>query len=171
MRVQRELPYVTTGYTELMRAYESRVLRTCRRLLANADDAEDVYQEILIRVFHGLKHFKRDASFSTWLFRITHNECMTWRRKLARDKEVFRSSEMAPEPIVTAEDAEVAELGMQIERILGQMSFADREILTLRFVSDLPIAEIAKVLGIKISAAKMRLSRASTRFSELLSAD
>ena len=53
----------------------------------------------------------------------------------------------------------------------GQLSFADREILTLRLVSDLAIADNAEVLGIKLSAAKMRLSRASARFAELLNPD
>lgn len=170
-RVQTELPYVTTGFTVLMRAYEVRVLRTCRRLLGNQHDAEDVYQEILIRVFHGLKNFKRDSSFSTWLFRIAHNECMTRLRKARRDKQMFVSHDATPEAVAPSETYENAELGRDIERVLAKMSFADREVLTLRFVSDLPIADIARVLGIKLSAAKMRISRASERFSELLQPD
>jgi len=151
-----------------MQAYEARVLRTCRRLLGNSHDAEDVYQEILIRVFHGLKNFKRDASFSTWLFRVAHNECMTRLRKLSREKRLFISSNDAPEPIASPEHSDTTELGRDIERVLIKMSFEDREILTLRYVSDLPIAAIARVLGIKLSAAKMRLSRAGARFRELL---
>ena len=170
-RVQNELPYVTTGFTILMRAYESRVLRTCRRMLGNTHDAEDVYQEILIRVFHGLKRFKRDASFSTWLFRIAHNECMTRLRKLSREKQIFVADDAAPEPIAPYADPDDPVLSRDIERVLSQLSFADREILTLRFVSDLAIADIAKVLGIKLSAAKMRLSRASSRFAALLNPD
>jgi len=170
-RVQEELPYVTTGFSVLMRAYEARVLRTCRRLLGNSHDAEDVYQEILIRVFHGLKKFKREASFSTWLFRIAYNECMTHLRKLTREKQLFSSDDNVPEPIAPSEHPESAELGRDIERVLKKMTFSDREVLTLRFVSDLPIADIAAVLGIKLSAAKMRLSRASARFAELLETD
>ena len=170
-RVQSELPYVTTGFSVLMRAYEARVLRTCRRLLGNPHDAEEVYQEILIRVFHGLKGFKQNSSFSTWLFRIAHNECMTRLRKLSREKQLFIADDDAPEPIAPSGDSGDPELGRDIERVLARMSFGDREILTLRFVSDLPIADIARVLSIKLSATKMRLSRASARFAELLNLD
>ncbi|MDH3452504.1 MAG: sigma-70 family RNA polymerase sigma factor, partial [Gammaproteobacteria bacterium] len=112
--------------------------------------------------------FKHDSSFSTWLFRIAHNECMTQLRKLSREKGLFAAGNGAPEPIASLENADAAELGRDIERVLAKMSFVDREVLTLRFVSDLPLADIAKVLGIKLSAAKMRLSRASGRFAELL---
>lgn len=160
VRVQAELPYVATGFAMLMRAYQARVLRTCRRLLGNPTDAEDVYQEICIRVFHGLARFEFQSTFSTWLFRITHNECMSWLRRNKRERASLPLSE-AVEPIV--EDGPDFDSARELERVLSRLSFADREVLTLRFVSDLPLQVIADILGIKLSAAKMRLSRAVER--------
>ncbi len=169
--MQDELPYVTTGYTVLMRTYEARVLRTCRRLLGNPQDADDVYQEVLIRVFHGIGKFKLDASFNTWLFRITHNECMTRLRARAREQRLFVSDGGQVQPVAAPEQTELTELGRDIDRVLAQMSFSDREVLALRFVSGLAIADIAQLTGITLSATKMRLSRASARFIALLNTE
>lgn len=166
--MQDELPYVTTGFTALMRTYEARVLRTCRRLLGNPQDADDVYQEVLIRVFHGIARFKLDASFNTWLFRITHNECMTRLRTRAREQRLFVSDGGQAQPVAAPEQTELSELSRDIDRVLAQMSFADREVLALRFVSGLAIADIARLTGITLSATKMRLSRASARFVALM---
>ena len=159
---QDELPYRYSSYTLLMQRYESRILRSCYRMLQNRNDAEDAYQDVLIRVFHGLKTFRREASFATWLFRVCHNVCINalrdrTRRGMAGAVEYDPNSSV--QPVWDATETEI-----DIERSFAQLSFIDREILVLRFSGNLTLDEISQILGIKLSAAKMRLYRAKEKF-------
>ena len=89
---QAELPHVMDAFEELVRRYESLVFHSCRHSLGNTADAEEVSQDIFLRIFHALPRFEGRSSFRTWLFRIVHNCCMTKRSKLverAKQKEAY----------------------------------------------------------------------------------
>jgi RNA polymerase sigma-70 factor (ECF subfamily) len=60
-------------FEELILKYESRVYRTCWRFVGNSNDAEDITQEVFIRIYNNLSKFKKNSSFSTWIYRITVN--------------------------------------------------------------------------------------------------
>lgn len=163
---QHELPYRHLSFSLLMQRYERRVLQSCYRLLQNRQDAEDAYQEILIRVFFGLKQFRREASFATWLFRICHNACVNAlrdrRRRAAAD-----TVELDPNaPLQAVWDSTETEI--DVERAFARLPFPDREILILRYSGDLTIDEISRILDLSLSAAKMRLYRARDKFMSSL---
>lgn len=162
-QAQRELPYATVAYTELMRRYETRLHRYCTRFLGDAAEAEDACQEVFLRVFHTLGGFEGRSAFRTWLFSIAHNICATRYQQRARQREVMdeygdyaRLSQSAP-----------AEERSDLNALLDQLPEADREILSLRLVAGLSLDEIAQVVGMKLSATKMRLYRAVEKVSEL----
>jgi len=77
------------AFEELVYRYDRSVLSIAMRYALNEDDAKDLYQEVFIRVYRGLKNFRFQSEFSTWLFRITTNVCLTYK---SRSKEHLRVS-------------------------------------------------------------------------------
>lgn len=156
----------TRAFSELVRRYEPRVYRTCLRMLRDPADAEDVCQDIFVRVFRKLHSFEGRSRFSTWLFSIARNECLSALKKRAdRATESFdESSRGAAQGSEPGVDIRYEQQDL-LEKTLANLSPEDREVLTLRFVAELQIDEIAVLAEISLSAAKMRLYRAMERFS------
>ncbi|MCB1734074.1 MAG: sigma-70 family RNA polymerase sigma factor [Gammaproteobacteria bacterium] len=165
-RVQDELPYAGEAFARLVRSHERRVYQSCRRYLRDPVEAEDAAQEVFLRVFQSLAGFDARAPFGAWLYRIVHNHCLN---RLERDRswrEQWREAESLdaiPEPSAPSAD----DTPDVVQRTLDLLPAAERELLILRFEAGLAIHEIAEVLELKLSAAKMRLYRAQDRFKEL----
>lgn len=158
-RAAVELFHTTLAYEELMRRYQRTVFNVCARYLGNERDADDVCQEVMLKVLHGLKSFEGKAKFKTWLYSITYNECITQYRKEKRKKRLFdalslESLEEAQEP-----QEPLASRG-GLDRWLVHVNPVDREILVLRFVAELEFQEIADIMRMGLSATKMRYKRA-----------
>ncbi len=144
------------------------------RLLGNEEDARDVVQDAYLRAFRGLRRFRGDASFATWLHRITVNCAATHldrRARTAHDRleDVDDARQPAahggldPETRATSADDR--------ERLVGALAELPdqlRVVVVLRDVYDLPHRDIAHQLGISQSAAKVRLHRARRRLRERL---
>jgi RNA polymerase sigma-70 factor, ECF subfamily len=170
-RCRAELPDKTTAYYELLQKYEPMVYGTCYRMLGDPREAEEATQDTFLRIYHKIHQFEGRSTFKTWMFRIICNFCMTRRRKLAmkreRDKSVgqeiiSQTNETYRKAIDPGEDdREYVHLALQ------ELREEDREIISLRFISDLGLEEIAGAIGLKLSATKMRLYRAMEKFKEV----
>ena len=166
---QAELPYKTESYETLVRRYEATVYRTCIRYLGDAQEAEEAAQDVFLRVFHGLKNFAGKSKFRTWLYRVVANECATRYRRMKRDSE--RQAEYASSVVASKKHSYEnphleLELTGPVADALHALSVADRQVIVLRHVSELTIPEISSVIQAKLSATKMRLSRAEKRLRE-----
>jgi RNA polymerase sigma-70 factor, ECF subfamily len=73
-----------SAFEELVYRYDKSVLSLALKFIKNRDEAKDIYQEVFIRVFRGLKNFQYRSEFSTWLYRITTNVCLTYAKKSKR---------------------------------------------------------------------------------------
>ena len=155
-RAKQELPNRTNAFEELMRRYEKLLYRVCFRIMGNTEDAEDVFQEVMVKAYHGLLKFEYRSSFKTWLFTIAHNTCYSSISKLVKARE-FKSlmQQSAPD-----EHAKMSDADLDSERVLASLSREDRELLTLKYVVELKFDEIAEVCGMGTSAVKMRIYRA-----------
>ena len=154
-----ELLHSTIAYEELMRRYQRTLFNVCARYLGNERDADDVCQEVMLKVLHGLKQFEGKAKFKTWLYSITYNECITQYRKEKRKKRLLEALSLdeqeeaiEPEPIVGDAPG--------LNKLLAHVNPIDREILVLRFVAELEFQEIADIMRMGLSATKMRYKRA-----------
>lgn len=161
-RASEELPYRTRAYEELMQRHDRLIFGICLRLVGNRQDAEDLAQDIMLKLFTKLGSFEGRSTFRTWVVQVTRNACKDWLKKRAISKQYASVLAHEPRPEVTVEYREDRLLGL-----LKELSPTDREILTLRFVADLSIAEIAEAMELGLSAAKMRLYRAMDRLQEL----
>jgi RNA polymerase sigma-70 factor (ECF subfamily) len=153
------------AFTKLMRAHSSLVYRVALRMLGN-EDAQDASQEVWIRVWRNIRGFRGESAFSTWLYRITVNTCLSFRqRKARREEREYSGEEMpyVPEPLGGDADPETAALSAErreeIQAALRHIRAEHRAALVLRHMEGLSYAEIAEVLEVPEGTAKGWVSR------------
>lgn len=167
-RANRELFHTTVAYEELMRRYQRTLFNVCARYLGNERDADDVCQEVMLKVLHGLKNFEGKAKFKTWLYSITYNECITQYRKEKRKRRLFDALSLdGQEEEHQPEHPAVDSKGL--DHWLIHVNQIDREILVLRFVAELEFQEIADIMSMGLSATKMRYKRALEKLRKHIS--
>jgi RNA polymerase sigma-70 factor (ECF subfamily) len=153
------------AFTKLVRAHSSLVYRVALRMLGT-EDAQDASQEVWIRVWRNIKGFRGESAFSTWLYKIAVNTCLSVRQKEARREErEYDGDEMPylPEPPGGDADPEAAALSAErrdeIQAALGHVRVEHRAALVLRHMEGLSYAEIAEVLEVPDGTAKGWVSR------------
>jgi len=163
-----ELPYRTRAYETLIKRHERLLFRVCANLLGNNDDALDVSQEVMVKVFKYLPRFEGRSTFKTWMMQIARNTSFTMQAKLKRQRELRDMLEH--EVNVDENYTQVDTHALDIETILGDLNEQDREALTMRFIAELQFDEIADVCNISLSAAKMRVYRATDALKKKMAA-
>ena len=161
-----------SAFDELVRATYADAYTLAYRLTGNEEDARDVVQDAYLRAYKGLKRFREEAQFSTWMYRITANCASTamTKGKKHRHEELENEAPLAdarpdhdPE---AAGDAEL--LRARLNDALEELPPRLRAVVVLRDMYDLPHQAIADELGITEAAAKVRLHRARRRLRERL---
>ena len=163
-----------TALEELLLAYEKRVFNIACRLMGNEADAADMAQEALIKIYRSIKSFKGEASFSSWVYRLTVNACMDG---LRRRKRVPISLEFARESGVPFEDAAAVtpethalsiERSEDIQKAIDMLTAEHRAVVVMRDITGLSYEEISQCLKVSVGTVKSRISRGRQRLKELL---
>jgi RNA polymerase sigma-70 factor (ECF subfamily) len=162
----------TGGAGELFERYAPALLRFADRLLSDRGAAEEVTQEVFVKVISRAHQYDGRAEVSSWLFAIAANACRDRRRRERRATVV--PLEAVAEPVYRGEGIESMlsqrERREAVRRALSALSEEQREALVLARYHGLPYSEIASVLGISVGAVKTRIFRAvealKSRFSE-----
>lgn len=152
-------------FQELFRRYQSVVWRVCYSYMRNRQDAEDLTQDVFFKVYRSLNQFEGRSSFKTWLYRVAINTCQNEiRRRGRRPQEAETELETIAEIMPSGQSVEKAYQANHKQQLLAQalanLAFDASEILYLKDMEERPYNEIADMLGIGISAAKMRVQRA-----------
>lgn len=151
--------------------YMPRVYRYAVARLGNVAEAEDLTEEVFLKMLGAIGDFRwRDVPFSSWLFRIAHNNIATHFRRTAQrgGPTAELSEEMVDwraEPASTVEEKITME---EVRRAAGQLPEAQREVIALRFVSGLSIAETAKALGKREGNIKALQHKAVAKLQKML---
>ncbi len=160
------------AFEELVRVTHADTYTLAYRLTGNEEDARDVVQEAYLRAYKGLKRFRGDAQFSTWMYRITANCAATHLGKRRRHHHEELSEEFPLADERPGRDpsalAEASELRHRVDEALRELPETLRAVVILRDVYDLTHEAIAAELGISESAAKVRLHRARRKLHERL---
>lgn len=159
------------AFEQLVLAYQKKVYNLAYRLSGSREDAADLAQEALVRVYKSLGRFREQARFSTWLYRIVVNVCLDYQRSRKRhpivsldapldgdDGEVPR--QVASDAVDPQEAAERRDLRDAVQAAIGRLSDEHRVILVMRDIQDIPYDEIGRVLGLPLGTVKSRLNRA-----------
>lgn len=169
------------AFEALLRLHEKRVYNLCLRMSANADDALDLSQEAFIKAWRALGQYQFEASFSTWLFRLTSNVCLDFLRRKKRRQELsltesYEDSDAGeelslpdPQPL-PEEQAVTGETRRELAQAMARLAPDHREILQLRVVEDLSYEQIAEILDIRVGTVKSRLARARLSLRKILKA-
>src|SRR5204863_5519756 len=169
-RAQRE---DKEAFEELVRRHQHRVFAVAGGILRRREDVEDIAQQVFVKAYFSLKRFDQRAAFSTWLYKITVNECWDLLRKKKVRPLVYESdlSEEQARLVITSADKEnpgpdVSEkmaMRERLENMLSQLDKRDRLMLILKEVEGYSIEEIAEVLNLNGNTVKVRLFRARRR--------
>ena len=158
------------AFDELIRRYKEKVYRLAYKILRHEEDAAETLQDAFLSAYRGLKNFKAESTFSTWLYRVATNAALMKYRK-RRDHHVSLEQSQSPygdaeplalpdwsaEPLEELLDAETREV---MEEGIGRLPDDLRTVFVLRDVEGLSNAEVAQVLDISVAAVKSRLHRA-----------
>lgn len=160
------------AYEELVRRHQQRVLAVASGILRRHEDVEDIAQQVFVKAYFSLKRFDGRAAFSTWLYRITLNECWDLLRKKKVRPLLYESdlSEEQAQRVASAENSDSGpdirqrlETRQRVERLLAGLDERDRLMLMLKEVQGFSIEEIAEVLELNANTVKVRLFRARRR--------
>ncbi len=180
--VERASAGDTSAFEALVRKYQGWVFTLAYRMLGDRAEAEDMAQEIFLKVYRSLPQFERKSSFSTWLYTIATNHCLNRlesRRRRPRLQEMIRSTraEGNPDPVEdrVADPApgadqvlEQADLRRLIQEQLLRLTPEHRAILVLRDIQGLAYEEIGGLLGLESGTVRSRLHRARMELKERL---
>jgi RNA polymerase sigma-70 factor (ECF subfamily) len=182
-RCKKELPANTRSYEELVQRHMHRVYSIIFRVVPHKEDAEDITQEVFVKVYHGLKKFEQQSSFSSWLYRIATNsafDALNKNRRLSRNIAPIKSPHFASKEeeidLLTLQAAPEGgpeeksiqkELRECINKVLKELDREQAHLLVLRDFDDLAYDEIARILKVGLSAVKMRIHRSRLAFQQI----
>lgn len=158
-QAQRELPYRSAAYECLMKRHQPYLYRLIFASLKDPDDSQDVLQEVLVRVYKSLPAFQGKSAFRTWLTTIAINRCNTRHERMKREMQIkeLLKGQVSHEPeYEPATEHSPEEFGF----LMQGLNYQERQILSLRFIGDLELKEIADIVGMALSATKMKYYRA-----------
>ncbi|MEJ2418517.1 MAG: sigma-70 family RNA polymerase sigma factor [Exilibacterium sp.] len=162
---RRELPYVTIAYEALISRYQSRIKNICYRYTSCSEEAEEITQEVMLKVFHSIREFRGNSSFKTWLYRIAYNEAAS---ALRCQKQILHIEYDGVEcESDTPERQQNNSEEQRVNQWLKQLDAMDRSIVVFRCTEDLTYNEIAIIVGLKLSAVKMRYQRALEKLKRI----
>ena len=171
----------TAAFTELVGNYQRRLVGIMHHLVGNAEEAEDLAQEVFLRVYRNRKNYTPQAKFSTWFFTIANNLALNALRNRNRKPAVpLAASDSGPfgirpeEQLVRDHGAtpsfglRQAELADRIRSALDTLNERQKMAVVLNKFEDMSYADIAEVMGMTTKAVKSLLSRARTRLRDAL---
>lgn len=160
-------------FRDLVEAHQHRVFTFACYYLGNREDAEDVTQEVLLRLWHNVDSVAPETA-GAWLARVTRNACFDALRSRRSRKRVFREGleDAKEEPVTTTPDPEQAAGGWDVrrhlERALKELDEPYRTIIILREIQGHKYQEISEVLDLPLNTVKTYLHRGRRRLRELL---
>lgn len=155
----------------IVERHRRNVYHLCYRFVGNHEDASDLAQDVFVRVFKGLRHFKGDSSLGTWLYRVSVNVCLN---RAAVKRPVLAPIEAAPpadpravDPLGRVVQGEQSEV---VRRAISKLPPKQRATVMLRVYQDLSHEEISRILGTSVGAVKANFFHALGNLKRILRA-
>ncbi len=169
------------AFEQLVQRYDKRVLTIAASYVSCSDDAKDIYQEVFLRVYKSLSKFQFKSEFSTWLFRITTNVCLSHRMRGRRhshasldqnvndeDGKPHALKDTLSDNTTTDQQLHDAEISTRIEQALNVLSPRQRMVFSLRHYDGNKLKEIAEIMKCSEGTVKRYLFEATARLRKQL---
>jgi RNA polymerase sigma-70 factor (ECF subfamily) len=165
------------AFEQLVLRHQHRVFAVAGGILRRREDVEDIAQQVFVKAYFALKRFDERAAFSTWLYKITLNECWDLLRK-KKVRPLVYESELSDDQSrqyavagesgrATPDISERLEARQRVDRLLEDLEDRDRLMLILKEVEGFAVEEIAEILNLNANTVKVRLFRARRRIVNL----
>jgi RNA polymerase sigma-70 factor (ECF subfamily) len=158
------------AYTAIVRKYQERLYWHIRRMVVEHEDANDVLQNVFIRVWNGLENFREDSQLYTWLYRIGTNECLTYLEQQKKRSSVSLSDgETGLENKIRADKHfDPNKLEWKLQLAIQQLPEKQRIVFTLRYYDEMPYEQMSKVLDTSEGALKASYHHAVKKIEDYI---
>ena len=151
------------AFGELVEAYQPRLRRFFMNLtLGDEYLSDDLAQETFIKAYIELRSFRGMSRFGTWLFRIGYNEFYSYKRSEHATTDLDHAPERASSPV------DSSEISMDVKVAMAQLSEIERSVVTLFYIDDMPVKQIATITGLNQSTLRSHLHRAKEKMAKTL---
>jgi RNA polymerase sigma-70 factor (ECF subfamily) len=158
-----------SAFKELINRHKDYAFTVAYRILNNREDAEEVAQDAFMQAFGALKSFNAESKFTTWFYRIVFNAALMQQRKnkvVSIDIETSSEAFLVSHSSDSAEDLQKNERKKAIQKALQSLSADDTAMITLFYLKELSLEEIAEITKISAETAKVKIHRARKRLAE-----
>lgn len=164
--IEQTLAGDINAFGQLVGKYKNKVFALTLRITNSQPDAEELAQDVFVKAYDSLKKFKGDAQFSTWLFRIAYNTAISYTRKRKIVKTELNEN-------ITANFTESASFEKEqqlqlLEKALLMLNEEDRGIVTLHYMQESSVKDIARITGLNESNVKVKLFRARKKLQDIM---
>jgi RNA polymerase sigma-70 factor (ECF subfamily) len=165
--IDRVLAGEQNAYAEIVERHKRYVFTIAFRVLQNRPEAEEAAQDAFIKAYHHLAGFNRQSKFSTWVYRIVFNTAISYKRK---NKPSFQTIEKTV--IAYGQEAdgvlEKTDKRHYLNQAMARLNEADRTALSLFYLEEFSLEEIAEITGMQANTIKVRIHRARQRLADEL---
>mgnify|MGYP001179481920 CR=1 FL=1 len=148
------------AFNELVRRYQQKVYWIARRMVGDHDEADDVTQEVFVKVYKKIKNFRSDSSFYTWVYRITANTAINVLRQrkivnlVGLDEAFPALNSMSDDSLDPAKKLEIKENQSLLEEAVSKLPAKQKKVFVLRYFEEMPYEDISKILKITVGGLK-----------------
>jgi len=145
------------AFNLLLKKYQQRIYWHVRRLVVDHDDADDLIQDIFVKVWKNLSNFRADAQLYTWLYRIATNECITFLNKKKQHQNISLDDDSASylaETLTTSSYFNGNQAQLKLQQALLTLPEKQRLVFNMKYFDDLKYEEISDILGTSVGALK-----------------
>lgn len=158
------------GFTAIIKKYQEKLYWHIRRMVVDHDDANDVLQNVFIKVWNGLANFREDARLYTWLYRIATNESLSFIEQKKRKSSVSLSGmeEGLANTIKADKDFDASKLEWKLQLAIQQLPEKQRLVFNMRYYDEMPYNEISQVLETSEGALKASYHHAVKKIEDFI---
>ena len=158
------------AYTTIIRKYQEKLYWHIRRMVVDHDDANDVLQNVFIRVWNGLENFREDAQLYTWLYRIATNESLTFLENQKKRSAVSLSDVESglSNKIKADQNFDANKLEWKLQLAIQQLPEKQRMVFNLRYYDEMPYEEMSRVLDTSEGALKASYHHAVKKIEDFI---
>lgn len=158
------------AFTAIIKKYQEKLYWHIRRMVIEHEDANDVLQNVFIRVWNGLENFREDSQLYTWLYRIATNECLSYLEQQKRKSAVsFDEMESGlSNKIIADKYFDPNKLEWKLQLAIQQLPEKQRIVFTLRYYDEMPYEEMSRVLDTSEGALKASYHHAVKKIEDYI---
>ena len=158
------------AFTQILKKYQEKLYWHIRRMVVDHDDANDVLQNMFIKVWKGLQNFREDSQLYTWLYRIATNECLTFLEQQKKRNLVSLSNEEGglSNKLKADTNFDANRLEWKLQLGIQQLPEKQRIVFNLRYYDEMPYEEMSRVLQTSEGALKASYHHAAKKIEEFI---